>query len=195
MKGLFGFLVFAMIMVCVSYADAQEVKTAQDDTAIKPQPAVVLIVDRNPKVQALQVFENGTLTNTFPVSTGRETFDFNEGNYKINPYCSFTETNEEYAKAQGVNPTPDFKVQRLREMNISDTWSTRDSEGNITSKTRMPHAVFFNGGTAFHAVDIETAYGKTAVTKLGPKESAANGGSGACVRLSPDNAKYVFDLF
>lgn len=194
MKGLFGFLVFAMVLVCLSYADAQELKTAQNDTANPTKPTVVMVVDRNPKVQTLQIIENGALTNTFPISTGRETFDFNEGNYKINPYCSFTQTNEEYAKEKELKTTPDFKVQLLREMNVSDTWSSRDDKGNITSKTRMPHALFFNGGTAFHAVDIDTAYGKTALTKLGPKESAANGGSGACVRLSPENAKFVFDL-
>lgn len=197
MKGLFGFLVMAIVMVCVSYANAQETKTAQDDTAAPKPKDVSIIVDRNPKVQELKVYENGVLTHTMPISTGRETFDFNEGNYKINPYCSFTQTNEEFAQTEDGKKTDSsrFKVQRLREMNVSDTWSTRDANGNITSKTRMPHAVFFNGGTAFHAIDVDTEYGKNALNKLGPKDSAANGGSGACVRLSPENAKLVFDLF
>jgi hypothetical protein len=197
MKGLFGFLIMAIVMVCVSYANATETKTSQDDTPVPKPKDVSIIVDRNPKVQELKVYENGELTHTMPISTGRETFDFNEGNYKINPYCSFTQTNEEFALTEDGKKTDAsrFKVQRLREMNVSDTWSTRDNSGNITSKTRMPHAVFFNGGTAFHAVDIDTEYGKKALKKLGPKDNAANGGSGACVRLSPENAKIVFDLF
>lgn len=201
MKGLLGFVVFAMVMVCISYADAAELTTSQTEQQAEKAvagPDVVLIVDRNPKVQELKVFENGnttTPTKVFPVSTGRETFDFNEGNYKVNPYCSFTETSEEFAKANNLSAPKDFKPTVLREMNVSDTWSSKDAQGNITSKTKMPNSVFFNGGTAFHSIDDTTEYGRSAALKLGPKDSAANGGSGACVRLKPEDSKYVFDLF
>lgn len=200
MKGLLGFVVFAMIMVCVSYSDAatdQDVTTSQQETADRAQKAtdVVLIVDRNPRVQELKVFENGALTRTLPVSTGRETFDFNDGNYKVNPYCSFTQSSEEFAKAKGLKAPKDFQPTVLREMNVSDTWSRTDSQGNIVSKTKMPNSVFFNAGIAFHAIDTSTEYGRSAEAMLGPKSTPANGGSGACVRLKPDDAKFVFDLF
>ncbi len=197
MKGLLGFVVFAMVLVCVSYADASETVTSQTETTDKAAAVsdVVLIVDRNPKVQELKVYENGALTKTLPVSTGRETFDFNEGNYKVNPYCSFTQTSEEFAASNSLKDPKIFAPTVLREMNVSDTWSSKDAQGNITSKTKMPYSVFFNGGTAFHAIDTSTEYGRSAEAKLGPKSTPANGGSGACVRLKPDDAKYVFDLF
>lgn len=208
MKGLFCFIIFAMLLVCMSYANAQiDFTTTQTDTVTTtttpaetalPPADIKIVVDRNPKVQEAVITENGVETKRFPVSTGRETFDFNEGNYHVNPYCSFTETTEEAslaAVARGEAPIPFFKVQRLREMNVSDTWSAKDAEGNITSKTQMPNAVFFYGGTAFHSVDVTTEYGRTALTRLGPKESPSKGGSGACIRLSPENSKYVFDLF
>lgn len=166
-----------------------ETVTSQPETAAAASatPDVALIVDRNPRVQTLQVYENGVLTRTCPVSTGRETFDFNEGNYNQNPYCSFTTTNAE----AGVE---DFNVQRLTPRHVSNSWSARDAEGNITSEAVMDYSIFFNGGIAFHAVDVNSASGPRALSLLGPKDRPSNGGSGACVRLDPDCAQYAFNL-
>jgi hypothetical protein len=176
MKGLLGFVVIAMILVCVSYAEANELTTAQDEMPTTDAD-IVIVIDRNPKVQELRVYEGNMSVpkHTLKVSTGRETFDV-PTNFKRNPYCSFTNKG-------------DFKPNLLREMNFSDTWLVKDNAGEYSNGSAMPHSVFFDGGIAIHATNDAGS-----VAKLGPKDQAFNGGSGGCVRLDSDSAKYVFDL-
>jgi lipoprotein-anchoring transpeptidase ErfK/SrfK len=157
---------------------AGEVVNSDSATAVTA-PDVLVVVDRNPAVQTMQVYLNGSSTaaNTFKVSTGRETFDFPP--LGGNPYCSFTATGE-------------FKPGRMRELHLSNTWrhpvvgpdgkpQTDASGESLSEGSPMPYSMFFNGGIATHSTIPATDgnIGKIA--------------SGGCVRMHPDDAKTLFD--
>lgn len=176
MKGL-NYLLIAIAALPLTYNATAEIKqTAQNETPT-PHIDILIVIDRNPKVQEARIYEDNMEIPkyTYKVSTGRETFD-TPTNFKHNPYCATTNTG-------------DFKPQLLRETNLSDTWLVRDKNGEFNTGSEMPHSIFFDGGIALHAADSASA-----INKLGPKDDPSNGGSGGCVRLAPENAKQLFDM-
>jgi lipoprotein-anchoring transpeptidase ErfK/SrfK len=69
-----------------------------------------------------------------------------------------------------ITPKGTFKVQSMHKMVYS----------SFFNNAPMPHSIFYDGHYAIH--------GTTAVKMLGRPASAG------CVRLHPDNAKFLFDL-
>ncbi|MFS4458111.1 L,D-transpeptidase [Bdellovibrio sp. HCB2-146] len=89
--------------------------------------AIVLIINKRaagPGAQTMQVYENGALTAVWPVSTGRENWEFaKSGRYY------FTTTPKGY-----------YYPKTIKRIHWSNTWDAK-----------MEYAVFFNGGVAVHA--------------------------------------------
>ncbi len=86
--------------------------------------SLILVVNRHPNAQTLQVFENGTLLYTWSVSTGLEAMKAKKSG----------------AKKLAHTPLGRFQPFRMHKTYTSLTW-----------EESMPNAIFFNGGVAFHA--------------------------------------------
>jgi lipoprotein-anchoring transpeptidase ErfK/SrfK len=69
-----------------------------------------------------------------------------------------------------VTPRGSFKVQSMRKMHRS----------SLFNNAPMPYSIFYSGHYAIH--------GTTEIRRLGSPASAG------CVRLHPDNARFLFDL-
>jgi lipoprotein-anchoring transpeptidase ErfK/SrfK len=69
-----------------------------------------------------------------------------------------------------VTPKGSFKVQSMRKMHRS----------SLFNNAPMPYSIFYSGHYAIH--------GTTEIRHLGSPASAG------CVRLHPDNARFLFDL-
>ncbi len=89
--------------------------------------ALVLVINKNsegPGAQTMRVYENGVVSNEWPISTGRE--------------------RQEVAKSGrryfSVTPLGWFQPKTITRSHYSKTW-----------QTDMEFAVFFNGGIAIHA--------------------------------------------
>jgi hypothetical protein len=136
---------------------------------------ICITMDRNPEVQKMTVYKNGIATYTFPVSTGRETFDI-PTNFNRHADCSST-------------PLGIFEPTKLQESYNSGTWLVRDPQtGRYTDGAPMGNSIFFQGGYSIHAAGT-----REAAAALGPKPPGGTGtGSGGCVRLYPWDAKTVF---
>lgn len=137
---------------------------------------VCITIDRNPAVQKMVVYKNGKQAYSFPVSTGRETFDI-PTNFHYSPSCSTT-------------PTGIFKPGILRERHYSNTWLVKNEvTGKYEDGAPMDHSIFFNDtGVAIHAAGT-----REAAAALGPKNDPGGTGSGGCVRTYPYDAKTIFD--
>ncbi len=155
---------------------ASETTTAAEDTAAAESSDVRVVMDINPAVQKMTVYRGGNLVYTFPISSGRGTFDI-PTNFNYNPSCSRT-------------PTGNFQAQTLREEHYSNTWLTRNPEtGRYEDGALMRHSIFFSGGVAIHAAGTAEAS-----AALGPKlPDQISTGSGGCVRLYPWDARTLFD--
>lgn len=115
--------------------------------------------------QTIRIYEYGKLIQTDKVSTGRESFE-KKG------------TNHSKVDAWTVTPTGYYTPNWISELHKSSQYGTIFS--GITGGTRMPYAIFFNGGIAFHEVPAKSA------GRLG------NRASGGCIRLPSDLAKDLF---
>lgn len=135
-----------------------------------------ITIDRNPAVQKMVVYKDGKVAYSFPVSTGRETFDI-PTNFNYSPSCSTT-------------PTGIFKPGILRERHYSNTWLVKnEATGKYEDGAPMDHSIFFNDtGVAIHAAGT-----REAAAALGPKNDPGGTGSGGCVRTYPYDAKTIFD--
>ncbi|MGE0632874.1 MAG: L,D-transpeptidase [Pseudobdellovibrionaceae bacterium] len=124
---------------------------------IREWPIVIWVnkAARGSTAQRLRVYKNGRLVLETKTSTGREQWERAKSGRK---YFSGT-------------PTGWFNPTRLVKDYFSNTWLTK-----------MPYAIFFNGGIAVHAA-AETYY-----NKLGTRAS------GGCVRLRYDEAQWLFNL-
>lgn len=164
---------------------AHETTTASEEEATEStaerQPCggktvdVCITMDRNPQVQKMTVYKNGKVAYTFPVSTGRETFDI-PTNFNKHADCSST-------------PLGIFEPTKLQESYFSGTWLVKDpATGKYTDGATMGNSIFFKGGYSIHAAGT-----KEASAALGPKPPGGTGtGSGGCVRMYPWDAKTVF---
>ncbi len=153
-----------------------EVTSAQTDTPGSENSDIRVVMDINPAVQKMIVYRGAQVAYTFPISSGRGTFDI-PTNFNKNPSCSTT--------------TPgSFQGQTLREAHYSNTWLTRNPEtGRYEDGALMAHSIFYNGGEAIHAAGTEEAS-----QALGPKTpEQTSTGSGGCVRLFPWDARTLFD--
>jgi lipoprotein-anchoring transpeptidase ErfK/SrfK len=155
---------------------ASEVTGAEETSAANDTSDLRVVMDINPAVQKMTVYRGGNLVYTFPISSGRGTFDI-PTNFNMNPSCSTT-------------PTGSFQAQTLREEHYSNTWLTRNPEtGRYEDGALMRHSIFFNGGVAIHAAGTAEAS-----AALGPKTpDQISTGSGGCVRLFPWDARTLFD--
>ncbi len=155
---------------------ASEVTGAEDASAANDTSDIRVVMDINPAVQKMTVYRGGNLAYTFPISSGRGTFDI-PTNFNKSPDCSTT-------------PIGSFQPQILREKNYSNTWLTRNPEtGRYEDGALMGWSIFFNGGIAMHAAGTEEAS-----AALGPKPPGETStGSGGCVRLFPWDARTLFD--
>jgi lipoprotein-anchoring transpeptidase ErfK/SrfK len=191
---LFIFIAIVFVLTATYFSPKNETSNPREPASVIPgevvstdatldmeTPDVLVVVDRNPSVQKMQVYVGGSTTAdyTFPVSTGRETFDFPP--LGGNPYCSFT-------------PTGTFKPDRMRELHMSNTWKhemlgpdgkpqTDATTGEaIIEGSPMPFAMFFNGGVATHCTIPAT------------DGNIGHRASGGCVRMHYPDCKTLFDL-
>ncbi len=155
---------------------ASEVTSAEETPANNDTSDIRVVMDINPAVQKMTVYRGGNLVYTFPISSGRGTFDI-PTNFSMNPDCSTT-------------PTGSFQAQTLRENHYSNTWLTRNPEtGRYEDGALMKWSIFFAGGIAIHAAGTQEAS-----AALGPKlPDQISTGSGGCVRLFPWDARTLFD--
>ncbi len=159
---------------------ASEVTGAEETPAANDTSDIRVVMDINPAVQKMTVYRGGNLVYTFPISSGRGTFDI-PTNFNMNPSCSTTPLSK---------PGDPYRAQTLREEHYSNTWLTRNPEtGRYEDGALMRHSIFFSGGVAIHAAGTQEAS-----QALGPKLPDQIGtGSGGCVRLYPWDARTLFD--
>lgn len=180
MHFLFLFIIFSTIS-CTSFKttrrDLAEV-TASEQEQNTNSTDLLVVMDINPAVQKMVVSQGGRVLYTFPISSGRGTFDI-PTNFNYPPNCSRTPTGE------------DFRAGLLREYHYSNTWLDRNPEtGRYDTGALMRWSVFFTDhGEAMHAASTEQA-----AIALGPKQDGDTGlGSGGCVRLFPWDARTLFN--
>lgn len=128
----------------------------------------VLVVNKansGKDAQTLKMYENGQLIKTRKISTGREQFERKGMNHSK-------------SDAWTTTPSGYYTPEWLSKDHKSSAYGTKLSF--LTGGTRMPFAIFFNGGVAFHEVL--------------PKSTGALGrrASGGCVRLPTDTASDLF---
>lgn len=148
-----------------------DVSFSENDFNTKPwirEFRYVLVVNKansGKDAQTLKMFENGQLIKTRKISTGREQFE-RKG------------VNHSKADAWTVTPSGFYTPDWLSKDHKSSAYGTKLSF--LTGGTRMPYAIFFNGGVAFHEVL--------------PKSTGSLGkrASGGCVRLPTDTASDLF---
>ena len=117
------------------------------------------------EAQTIKVFEYGQLIRTEKVSTGRDAFE---------------RKGEHHSKADSwtVTPTGYYVPNYLDIDHRSSAYGGRFSW--LTGGTKMPFAIFFNGGIALHEAPKGTE------SQLGTEAS------GGCVRLPPSLASDLF---
>lgn len=127
--------------------------------------AVVNKATKGKEAQTVKLYEYGSLITQEKVSTGRDKFE-KKG------------TNGSKADAWTVTPTGYYTPTWITKLHKSSQYSGKFSW--LTGGARMPYAVFFNGGIAFHEVAPKAASG------LGKP------GSGGCIRLPESMAADLF---
>jgi lipoprotein-anchoring transpeptidase ErfK/SrfK len=118
------------------------------------------------EAQTVKIFEYGQLIRTEKVSTGRDGFERKGQNHSKND--SWTVTPTGYY-------TPNFLSRNHRSSAYGGKFSW------LTGGTKMPFAIFFNGGIALHEAPTGTE------SMLGKKAS------GGCIRLPSSLASDLFD--
>jgi lipoprotein-anchoring transpeptidase ErfK/SrfK len=121
--------------------------------------------NQGPSAQTLKIFEYGKLIITEKISTGRDAFE---------------KKGEHHSKADSwtVTPTGYYTPSWLSIDHRSSAYGGRFSR--ILGGTKMPFAIFFNGGIALHEAPKGTE------SMLGKKAS------GGCVRLPNSLASDLF---
>ncbi len=164
-------------------AAAGAAEVANNNSCEGRQLETCIAIDRNPAVQTMKVYHNGRLAYTFPVSTGRETYDV-PNNFERTPGCSFT-------------PLGSFTISGLYENYLSNTWRTdRNGDGQYSADERaeMPFGMRLrNSKGEDTGIFLHSATSESALNALGPKESMAGLGSGGCVRMDTRDAQTLFD--
>jgi L,D-transpeptidase catalytic domain len=185
MRFNFFILIFLAFTACISNtnqrspASTEAVSGTGEADPFTASSDLRVVVDVNPAVQKMVVYRGAEVAYTFPISSGRGTFDI-PTNFNLNPGCSTTETGN-------------FKPQTLREYHYSNTWLSKNPKtGRYDSGAEgalMQWSVFFNGGIAFHAASTMEAS-----QAIGPKAPGDRGtGSGGCIRLYPWDARTFFN--
>jgi len=115
--------------------------------------------------QTLRLYEYGQLIKTTKVSTGRDQFE-RKGSHGST------------ADAWTVTPTGYYTPQWLSRNHKSNAYKHKWSW--LTGGAKMPNAIFFNGGIAFHSATSHA-------NELGSRAS------GGCVRLPHEFSGELFD--
>ena len=150
-----------------------DVNVSFDQSTFESQPWTkefhyVIVINKansGKEAQTLKVYEYGQLINTQKVSTGRDAFE---------------RKGEHHSKRDSwtVTPTGYYTPTTLTRLHKSSAYGGKFSW--LTGGTKMPFAIFFNGGIALHERPDGTE------GKLGTKAS------GGCIRLP---AGFAEDLF
>jgi lipoprotein-anchoring transpeptidase ErfK/SrfK len=157
----------------VSNGRPLDVNVSFDQSTFTTQPwtkefRYVIVVNKantGKEAQTVKVYEYGQLIRTEKVSTGRDAFERKGENHSKRD--SWT-----------VTPTGYYTPTTLTRLHKSSAYGGKFSW--ITGGTKMPFAIFFNGGIAFHE------------RPNGTEDMLGKKASGGCIRLPKGFAEELF---
>ncbi len=182
MKTLLSFIFAIAVSANVAFSQDEgivsdgrpvDVDVSFDQSTFESQPwtkefRYVIVVNKATKgkeAQTVKLYEYGQLINTQKVSTGRDQFERKGQNHSKRD--SWTVTPTGYY-------TPTFISKLHKSSAYGGKWSW------LTGGTKMPFAIFFNGGIALHE------------RPNGTQGSLGSKASGGCIRLPQGFAEDLF---